>query len=171
MSFCRVSLLGNLGSDPETRYTPNGAMNVRFNIAVNPFRRRSDTEDPKPVWYRVTAWDRHAETLDKLVQQGNLNKGGLLYVEGKLDVSQFVGNDGQTRQSLDVTLSAWEFASSGNRDQQSQGGQGSGGYSQNQGQQNQNQGQQNRGQQDYADQSSGGFDDDPGPSNIDDVPF
>ena len=170
MSFCRVSLLGNLGSDPETRYTPNGAMNVRFNIAVNPFRRRSDTEDPKPVWYRVTAWDRHAETLDKLVQQGNLNKGGLLYVEGKLDVSQFVGNDGQTRQSLDVTLSAWEFASSGTRDQPNQGGgQGSGGFSQNQGQQNQ--GQQNRGQQDYGNQSSGGFEDDPGPSNIDDVPF
>jgi single-strand DNA-binding protein len=162
--FCRVSLLGNLGADPETRYTPNGAMNVRFNMAVTPYRRRTDTEDPKPTWYRVTAWDRQAEILDKLVQQGNLNKGSLLYVEGKLEPSQFTGNDGQTRWSFEVTMSAWEFAGGG-RDQQNQGGgPGSGGY-------NQNQGQQNRGQQDSGNQAANDFDDDPGPSNIDDVPF
>jgi single-strand DNA-binding protein len=150
-SFCRVSLLGNLGADPETRYTPNGAINVQFNVAVNPFRRRNDPEEPKPVWYRVTAWDRNAETLDKLVQQGSLGKGSLLYVEGKLEPRQFTGNDGQPRWSFDVTMSAWEFAGGG-RDQQGQG-------------------QQNRGPQEYGSQAGSSYDDDPGPSNIDDVPF
>jgi single-strand DNA-binding protein len=155
--------MGNLGADPETRYTPNGAMNVRFTVAVSPFRRQSDPEDPKPTWYTVTAWDRNAETIDKLVQQGHIAKGRPLYVEGKLEPRNYTGNDGSLRTSFDVTMTAWEFV--GSRDQQSQGGgQGAGGY-------NQNQGQQNRGQQDYGNQQSGGFDDDPGPSNIDDVPF
>ena len=70
MSFCRVSLLGNLGSDPETRYTQNGTLNVQFSIAVNPQRRRNDVEEPRPTWYRVTAWGPAAERIDKLAQQG-----------------------------------------------------------------------------------------------------
>lgn len=152
--FCRVSLMGNLGADPETRYTPNGAMNVQFTMAVSPFRRQSDPEEPKPTWYRVTAWDRNAETIDKLVQQGHIAKGRPLYVEGKLEPRQFTGNDGQLRTSFDVTMTAWEFV--GSREQQNQSGGGSA--------------QQTRGQ-DTASQSSGGFDEDPGPSNIDDVPF
>ncbi len=157
--FCRVSLMGNLGADPETRYTPNGAMNVRFNVAVSPFRRQNDTEDPKPTWYRVTAWDRNAEIIDKLVQQGHIVKGRPLYVEGKLEPSQFTGNDGSIRTSFDVTMTAWEFV--GSREQQGSGQSGG------------NFGQQNRGRDEGSNagnQSSRDYDD-PGPSNIDDVPF
>lgn len=157
-SFCRVSLVGNIGADPETRYTPNGAMNVRFNVAVNPFRRRNDPEEPKPTWYTITAWDRHAETLDRLVQQGTIGRGSLIYVEGKLEPRQYTGNDGQTRYSMDVTLSAWEFPGGGNREQQGQGGFDQGG--QNRG------GQQNRNFGNQADPF-----DEQGPSDMDDVPF
>jgi single-strand DNA-binding protein len=155
--------MGNLGADPETRYTPNGAINVQFSLAVSPFRRQSDTEEPRPVWYRVTAWDRNAEIIDKLVSQGHIVKGRPLYVEGKLEPRQFTGNDGQPRWSFDVTMSAWEFV--GSREDQPRGqGQGAGTYGQ-------DQGQQNRGPQEYGSQAGASYDDDPGPSNIDDVPF
>lgn len=153
--FCRVSLMGNLGSDPETRYTQNGTLNVQFSIAVNPVKRRSDVEEPKPIWYRVTAWDKNAERLDKLTQQGYIVKGRPLYVEGKLEPRQFQGNDGQMRWSFDVTMSEFEFVSS-NRDQQ-------------QGQGGQDQGYRPREDQGNAD-NSGGFDDE-APSTLDDVPF
>jgi single-strand DNA-binding protein len=160
--------MGNLGADPETRYTPNGAINVQFSIAVSPFRRQSDTEDPKPTWYRVTAWDRNAEIIDRLVSQGHIVKGRPLYVEGKLEPRQFTGNDGQVRTSMDVTMTAWEFVGS-REDQPRDQSQGAGGYNQDQGQQNR--GQQDRGAQDYGTQAGNSLDDDRGPSNIDDVPF
>lgn len=157
--FCRVSILGNLGSDPETRYTPNGAMNLNFSMAVNPVRRRNDTAEAPPTWYRVTAWGQLAERLDKLVQAGHIAKGRQLYIEGKLEPRQFTGNDGTTRWSFDVTASEFEFTGTG-RDQQGQG-EGGGGYSQP---------NRPRDDGDSGNQNSGGYDD-PGPSNIDDVPF
>jgi single-strand DNA-binding protein len=169
MSFCRVSLLGNLGSDPETRYTQNGTLNVQFSIAVNPQKRRNDVEEPKPIWYRVTAWGPAAERIDKLAQQGYIAKGRSLFVDGKLEPRQFQGNDGQMRWSFDVTLSEFEFTGS-NRDQQDQ--QGGGGYQQGQNQQRnapaQNQGGY-QGNQQQGNQDSGSYEDDM--PNIDDVPF
>lgn len=163
--FCRVSLMGNLGSDPETRYTQNGTLNVQFSIAVNPVKRRNDVEEPKPIWYRVTAWDRNAERLDKLTQGGYITKGRPLYVEGKLEPRQFQGNDGQPRWSFDVTLSEFEFVSS-NRDQQDQGGQGS----QDQGYGSRGNAGAPAGNQGNAGNQGGNFDDE-GPSSMDDVPF
>lgn len=109
--FCRVSLLGNLGSQPEVRYTPNGAMNVQFSIAVSP--RKRDGEEPKATWYRVTAWDKDAERIDKMVQAGHIAKGRTLYVEGKLEPRTYTKNDGQQATSMDVTLSCWEFTGGG----------------------------------------------------------
>jgi single-strand DNA-binding protein len=155
--------MGNLGADPETRYTANGAINVQFSLAVSAPRRRNDTEDPPTIWYRCTVWGVLAERLDKLVQDGWVVKGRQLLVSGRLEPRQFVGNDGTTRWSFDVNSAEFELVGGGNRDDQGGGGQGSGGY-------NQNRGQQSRGQ-DSGNQQSGGFDDDPGPSNIDDVPF
>ena len=167
--FANVTLFGFLGNDPETRYTQNGTLNVQFSIAVSPQRRRNDTEEPKPVWYRVTAWDRNAETIDKLAQQGYIAKGRPLFVEGKLEPRQFQGNDGQMRWSFDVRMTSWEFAGS-NRDQQDQQG---GGYQQGQGQQRNapsggDQGGFQRNQP-QGNQQQGGYDDDM--PNIDDVPF
>src|SRR6478735_5527853 len=61
----KITLVGNLGRDPETRYTPNGRMNVRFTMAVT--RRRSDGSggfQETTNWFSVTGWGRLAETLD-----------------------------------------------------------------------------------------------------------
>lgn len=101
--FAKVMLVGNLGRDPETRYTPSGSMNVQFSMAVT--RRRTDqggTVQENTTWYRVTGWGRLAETLDRLTQQGYLAKGKQVFVSGNLEQREFTGQDGQARTSLDV---------------------------------------------------------------------
>lgn len=101
--FSKIMLVGNLGRDPETRYTPAGKMNVRFSMAVT--RRRPDGSggfQESTNWFNVTGWGRLAETLDKMTQQGWLAKGRQVFVSGQFEMREYQGNDGQTRQSLDV---------------------------------------------------------------------
>ena len=114
MSLAKVTLLGNLGRDPETRYTPNGRMNVSFSVATS--RRWNDAGgnlQENTTWFRVTAWGRLAETLDKLTQQGALAKGRQVLVIGSIEQREFTGQDGQTRTSLDVNADEVQLA--GNR--------------------------------------------------------
>ncbi|MGB3307410.1 MAG: single-stranded DNA-binding protein [Thermomicrobiales bacterium] len=171
-SFAKVTLFGNLGADPETKYTPSGAMVVELRLAVNP-RRRSNQQggdEAPPTWYRISAWDRLAERIDKLAQQGYIAKGRSLYVEGQLEPREYTANDGSTRISFDVTMSDFQFVG-GDRQQENAGGQG-GGY--------RNSG--NYGGGGNYGNSSGGygeggnnrrstFADDDSPSQMDDVPF
>lgn len=178
-SFAKITVLGNLGADPETRYTPNGAMVVSFSIAVNPRRRSQQGGEEAPaVWYRVSAWDRLAERLDKLAQQGYIARGRTLLVTGSFEPREFQGNDGSTRISWDITADSFEFVG-GNRDQdgsgsgnfggQQSGGNRGGGYGDSQG--------GGRGGNDYRDAGNGNnrrqtfADDDQGNGSIDDVPF
>jgi single-strand DNA-binding protein len=99
----KVILVGNLGRDPETRYTPNGAMNVNFSMAVT---RRWNDQSGQPqertTWFNVTAWRRLAETLNTLAQQGSLVKGKQVYVSGTIESREYVDRQGQPRTSLDV---------------------------------------------------------------------
>lgn len=100
----KIILIGNLGRDPETRYTPTGRMNVQFSLAVS--RRYTDAngqQQEQTNWFRVTGWGRLAETLDKLTQSGALTKGKQVYVEGRLDAREYQDQQGQNRTSLDVT--------------------------------------------------------------------
>ncbi|MEZ4665613.1 MAG: single-stranded DNA-binding protein [Thermomicrobiales bacterium] len=56
-----ITIVGNLGSDPETRYTPNGDMNVQLNVAVSSrFRDQSGQQQERTNWFRVTAWGQQA---------------------------------------------------------------------------------------------------------------
>jgi single-strand DNA-binding protein len=111
----KIILIGNLGRDPETRYTPSGTMNVNFSLAVSRrFRDSQGQDQEKTNWFRVTAWGRLAETLDGLTQRGYVGKGRQVYVEGRLDLNEY--NDRETnekRYSLDVY--ATEFQLIGNR--------------------------------------------------------
>src|SRR4029079_18435651 len=100
----RITLVGNLGRDPETRYTPNGRMNVQFTMAVSRrFTDQSGQQQERTSWYRVTAWGTLAETLDRLAQSGYLNKGKQVFVEGRFEAREYQDQQGQTRTSLDVT--------------------------------------------------------------------
>jgi single-strand DNA-binding protein len=102
-SVSKVILVGNLGRDPETRFTPNGTMNVTFTMATN--RRWNDQSgqlQERTTWFRVTAWGRLAETVNNLAQQNYLAKGRQVYVMGNLEAQEYVDRQGQNRTSLDV---------------------------------------------------------------------
>lgn len=102
--FSKIFLIGNLGRDPETRYTPNGTMNVQFTMAVSRrFTDQSGQQQERTNWFRVTGWGRLAETMDKLAQSGALTRGKQVFVEGRLEAREYQDQNGQTRTSLDVS--------------------------------------------------------------------
>jgi single-strand DNA-binding protein len=110
MSLAKVTLIGNLGRDPETRYTPNGTMNVQFTMATNRrWRDQSGQDQERTTWFRVTAWGKLAETLDSLTQQGYLAKGRQVYVEGRIEAREYTDQNGQTRTYLDVTANEFQL--------------------------------------------------------------
>ena len=89
----KMLVIGNLGSDPEMRYTPNGNPVTSFTVATNrnyttsSGERREETE-----WFRVVAWNQLAEHCNQF-----LAKGRRVYVEGRLKSDTWTGQDGQTR--------------------------------------------------------------------------
>ena len=98
-SLNKIMLIGNVGSDPEMRYTPNGKAVTSFRMATN-YRyvgsdgeRREETE-----WFRVSVWGRQAESCNQF-----LAKGRRVYVEGRLQSRNWEGQDGQMRTSLEVS--------------------------------------------------------------------
>lgn len=111
--IAKITLVGNLGRDPETRYTPSGTMNVTFTMAVSRrFNDQSGQQQERTNWYRVTAWGKLAETLDRMAQSGYLVKGKQVYVDGRLEAREYQDQQGQNRTSLDVTANELQLLGS-----------------------------------------------------------
>lgn len=93
----RVTLLGNLGADPELRYTPSGTKLVSFNVAVNQVRKGPDGERQENTeWFRVRASGPRTEYIQRF------SKGNRVMVVGRLTISHFQGRDGESRTGFDV---------------------------------------------------------------------
>ena len=108
--YSKVIVVGNLGRDPETRYTPSGAMNVNFSLAVSRrFRDSSGQDQERTNWFRITAWGRLAETLDGLTQRGYLAKGKQVLVEGRIELNEWTDQQGEKRASLEVTANDFQL--------------------------------------------------------------
>ncbi len=111
--IAKITLVGNLGRDPETRYTPNGTMNVRFTMAVSRrFNDQSGQQQERTTWFSVTAWGKLAETADRLAQSGYLAKGKQVFVDGRIESREYQDQQGQTRTSLDVTANELQLLGS-----------------------------------------------------------
>lgn len=94
----RVTLIGNLGKDPEVRRLENGAMVARLTIATNENFKDANGEWQKQTeWHTVVAWRLLAEKAEK-----TLKKGSLVYVEGKLTHRKYQDKDGQDRYVSEV---------------------------------------------------------------------
>ncbi|HEV2862003.1 MAG TPA: single-stranded DNA-binding protein [Pyrinomonadaceae bacterium] len=109
MSFNKIIVVGNLGRDPELRYTPQGTAVCSFTMASNE-RRREKGGEPQDVttWFRVTVWGKQAETVSKY-----LTKGRSVYVEGRLHVEEWTDRDGKSRHTLEVNASDVQFLDAG----------------------------------------------------------
>ena len=104
----KATLIGNLGSDPETRYTADGRPFIRFNVASN-YRSRSPEGEwlDKTEWVRVTVTGQRAESLAQY-----LRKGTKVYVEGRLEARPWTDQQGQIRAGLEVLANEVQFMSS-----------------------------------------------------------
>jgi len=100
----KVTLVGNLGVDPEVRYSADGKPVVSFRLASN-FRKR-DAETREWVdatnWYRVSTFGRLAERLSEQAGAGRLTKGTKLIVFGRLEASAYIDRNNQPQPSLDL---------------------------------------------------------------------
>ncbi len=115
MSFSKITVIGNLGRDPELRYTPQGDAVCDFSIAVNDRKRDKAGEfQDVTTWYKVTFWRKQAETASKY-----LTKGKSVYVEGRLQVEEWNDRDGNKRFSLVIQGSDMHFIGDRNSDDSS----------------------------------------------------
>jgi single-strand DNA-binding protein len=105
MSFSKITVIGNLGRDPELRYTPQGDAVCDFSVAVNDRRRDKAGEfQDVTTWFKVTFWRKQAETASKY-----LTKGKSVYVEGRLQVEEWNDRDGNKRFSLVIQGTDLQF--------------------------------------------------------------
>ncbi|MEJ7748024.1 MAG: single-stranded DNA-binding protein [Candidatus Limnocylindrales bacterium] len=100
MALCKVMIIGNLGSDPEMRYTPNNRAVTQFNVAVNQSTKNQQTGEwlEETDWFRVSVWGDRAERMAE-----SLRKGNKVFVEGRFRTREFEGRDGQKRTALEIT--------------------------------------------------------------------
>jgi single-strand DNA-binding protein len=93
----RVTLLGNLGADPEVRFTQKGTQLVSFNVAVNQVRTGPDGERQENTeWFRIRVANRQTEYAQRFT------KGTRVLVIGRLDIGHYQSKQGEPRTSFDV---------------------------------------------------------------------
>jgi single-strand DNA-binding protein len=100
MAFAKAMIIGNLGRDPEMRYTPNGRPVTEFSVAVGHSRPDGNGGwvDEGTDWYRVTVWGDRAERTAEQFRKGNK-----VFVEGRFRTREYEAKDGQKRTSLEIT--------------------------------------------------------------------
>ena len=101
MALCKVMIIGNLGADPEMRYTPNGRPVTEFSVAVTHRGRdpqSGEWADLGTDWFRVTVWGDRAERTAEQFRKGNR-----VFVEGRFRTREFERKDGTKGISLEIT--------------------------------------------------------------------
>ncbi len=94
----KVMVIGNVGTDPEMRFTPNGNPVTSFRLATSrTFRTAEGERRQETEWFDVVTWNRLAETCNQF-----LGKGRRAYVEGRLKTRSWEGQDGQRRLQLEI---------------------------------------------------------------------
>ena len=97
-SLNKVMLIGNLGKDPEVRYTPSGTAVASFNLATSDrVKNKSGEWEERTEWHRVTLWARLAEIAGEY-----LSKGKTVYIEGRLQTRKWQDNSGNERYTTEI---------------------------------------------------------------------
>ena len=105
----KIIVIGNLGRDPEMRYTPNGQSVTSFSIASNrQYTTAAGESREETEWFNVSAWGRLGELCNQY-----LTKGRQVYVEGRLHSRSFEGRDGQRRFVNEINLTDVQFLGQG----------------------------------------------------------
>ena len=108
MTLNRMLVIGNVGANPEMRYTASGKSVTSFTVASSEKYTKANGEKvEETVWFTVTCWDKLAENVNKYT-----HKGMLLYVEGHIKLDEWEGQDGKSRAKMTITATRVVFLSS-----------------------------------------------------------
>ena len=107
-SVNKVILIGNLGRDPELRYTKDGKAVANFTVATNDrWRDREGNSQERTEWHRIVVWDKQAESCAQYLQ-----KGRSVYIEGRLQTREWEDKEGQKRQTTEIVAQQVTFLGS-----------------------------------------------------------
>ena len=117
-------VIGNVGRDPELKYTQSGQAVCSFSVAVNDvwYDKNTNEKREKTTWYRVSCWAKMAETANQYV-----HKGMQIMITGNVTANGYTNNAGEVTASLELNARDMKFL--GGRRDDSQGGGGQGDYS------------------------------------------
>jgi single-strand DNA-binding protein len=108
----KVILVGNLGADPEMRYTPSGAGVCEFRIATSEsWNDKQGQKQERTEWHRVVVWGKRAEVCAKY-----LSKGRQVYIEGRLQTRTWDDKDGNKRYMTEVVANDVQFLGGGGKE-------------------------------------------------------
>ena len=117
----KVILIGNLGRDPELRYTASGTAVANFTLATTEnIRTKDGGREDRTEWHRIVAWARTAELCAQY-----LSKGRSVYIDGRLQTREWEDKEGQKRRTTEIVANTVQFL--GGRGQGQGQGQGGGG--------------------------------------------
>lgn len=120
----KVTVMGNLGKDPEVRYMPNGGAVCNFTVATSEIWKDKNTgeQQEKTEWHRIVAFQKRAEIIAEWMK-----KGSKIYIEGHLQTRKWE-KDGQDHYSTEIVVDDFQFVGdSGGGGSRSSGGSGGGG--------------------------------------------
>lgn len=105
----KITIIGNLGRDPEMRYTPEGQAVVTFSVASSrKYKTAAGEQREETEWFNCSAWGKLADVCNEY-----LTKGKQVYVEGRLKTRTYQAQNGETRFSIDVTCQEIQFLGGG----------------------------------------------------------
>ena len=108
-SINKAMLIGNLGSDPELRFTPSGEQVANFSLATTEsWTDKSGERQERAEWHRIVLWRRLAEVAGQY-----LKKGSKIYIEGKLQTRSWEDQNGQKRYTTEVVANSMEMLDGG----------------------------------------------------------
>jgi single-strand DNA-binding protein len=116
----KVMLIGNLGADPETRFTQDGTCVCNLRLATTEkFKNRAGEQQERTEWHRVVLWGRLGEIANQY-----LGKGARVYIEGKIETRKWQDRDGNDKYTTEIRANEMKMLGGGAR---SGGGESSGG--------------------------------------------
>jgi len=103
-SVNKVILIGNLGRDPELRYTQGGQPVCNFSIATTERWGKGDDRKEKTEWHNVVIWGKRAEVAAEYMK-----KGSKVYVEGRLQTRKWQDKEGNDRYTTEIVVNDFQF--------------------------------------------------------------
>ena len=103
-SVNKVILVGRLGRDPELKYTPGGSEVASFSMATSRYYTSNEEQKEETTWHNIQCWGRLATIVTE-----HLNKGRLVYVQGRINISKWEDDDGNRREMHRIVADSVQF--------------------------------------------------------------